>query len=316
MPADERVRPATRDDIPALSRLFREVFAQERPESVWRWKYFEHPVGASSWVFEADGRIVAHCGSTAVRFSSNGETITALQLVDFMSHPRYSGGIGGGGIFARTTTAMFDDARSRMSAKLLYGFPGERHRLVGERLLGYTTATQVGELQIEPGAGTHAPTRPLAPSDLDHFETVPSPMYAIRDRDLLRWRYLEHPVARYELIETPRRFLRGPASFAVIRRDEKVIHLMETGGSFAPHDIGALVRRLSALGAPVVGWCSPDHMISKRFREAGAVLTRRDHSLAAAWFLDEPEPARRRFFSSEAPAGEKFYFSLGDYDVY
>ncbi len=90
---------------------------------------------------------------------------------------------------------------------------------------------------------------------------------------------------------------------------------METGGSFAPHDIETLVRRLAGLGAPVVGWCSPDHEVTELFTDAGARLTIRDHSLAAAWFLDKPEPSKRRFFAKEPPEGAEFYVSLGDYDV-
>lgn len=315
MPAEERVRPATPDDAPELSRLFLEVFGHERPEQVWRWKFFGHPIGASSWVTEAEGRIVAHCGSTAVRFSLQGTPILALQLVDFMSHPRYAGGIGGGGIFARTTTAMFRDVLSRTPAKLLYGFPGERHRLAGERLLGYTTAGAVGEITIE-SASNDVETRPLEIADLDRFGEIPSPLHAMRDRDLLQWRYLEHPSATYEVVETSRRFLRKPRALAIVRRDGDGIRLMETGGSFAPHDVKALVERLSGLGAPVVGWCSPDHMITNRFRDAGCDVTIRDHSLAAAWFLESPDPARRRFFTSDAPRGSDFYFTLGDYDVY
>lgn len=315
MPVDERVRRATPEDIPALSELFSEVFGQQRAERVWHWKFFEHPVGASSWVFEAEGRIVAHCGSTAVSFSSHGRKTMALQLVDFMSHPRYSGGIGAGGIFARTTTAMFRDALSRTDAELLYGFPGERHRLVGERLLGYTTATRVGEIRIEP-RGDDVGTRELSARDLDRFVKIPSALYAVREKEWLRWRYLNHPVASYEVVETPRRLLRRSRSFAVIRREGGLVHLMETGGSFAPQDVEALVRQLAGLGAPVVGWCSPQHMITKLFTEAGCELSIRDHSLAAAWFLEEPDPSKRRFFSSEAPRGSEFYFSMGDYDVY
>lgn len=312
MPVDhERIRRSRPDDAPALSALFQLVFGHERPERVWHWKFFGHPVGAWSWVFEADGEIVAHCGAIAVRFSSEGRAILALQLVDFMSNPRYPGGLGAGGVFARMTTTMFRDILSRTDAKLLYGFPGERHRLVGERVLGYTTAGAIGELRLQT-RGDDVELRPLTPADLSRFSGIPSRFHAIRDESLLRWRYLEHPVARYEILEASG----ASQCSAIVRRQGDEVFLMETGGSFARNDINELTDRMSRLGGTVIGWCSPDHSITRIFTSAGFELHTRDHSLAAAWFLDQPDPSRRRFFSSEPPRGADFYISLGDYDVH
>lgn len=312
----ERVRRAEVSDIPELSRLFTSVFAQNREDEVWRWKYFSHPIGAWSFVFEADGKIVAHCGATAVRFRAHEREILAMQLVDFMSRPDFPGGIGGGGPFARTTTAMFRTILNTTQVRLLYGFPGERHRLVGQRLLGYRTAGPVGELTLRPSGAGSAHVRSLRPSDLRQFEDIPSPLHARRDLAFLRWRYLERPDARYEIVEARRRwFGRAPAA-AIVRRGENGIHLMETGGSFAPHALNELVEQLRALGGEVKGWCSPSHPTTIALTGAGFELVARDHSLAAAWFLDRPQPERRAYFEDVAPAGADFYVTLGDYDVY
>ncbi|HEY5609624.1 MAG TPA: GNAT family N-acetyltransferase, partial [Thermoanaerobaculia bacterium] len=132
----ETIRPATETDIPRLATLFETVFGQRRDERIWRWKYFDPLRSSLSVVCEAAGTIVAHCGGVAVEFVDHGKRYAAYQLVDFMSTRAYAGGVGAGGIFVRTADWFFRHARE-MGVKWVYWFPGERHRLVGQRLLGY-----------------------------------------------------------------------------------------------------------------------------------------------------------------------------------
>jgi hypothetical protein len=310
----ERIRPALPSDIPGLNALFREVFGQEREASIWKWK-FSNPFGSESWVCESGGEIVAHCGALAVEMQEGGRTVKAYQLVDFMSSARYAGGLGAGGVFARTTAAMFGKIVSTGSARLLYGFPGERHRVVGERLLGYRTVCPVAELRLHETAGDGG-WRALQEADLGNFESVPTPLGVRRSPRYLRWRYLEHPEHRYHVVESRRLFGRQPRAIAIVRKVDDEVRLMEIGGSFAPRHLEGLRRLLGGLGYPVVGWGSPRHPLTRALEQTGFEVKMRDHFLTAAWFLKDPVPQARRFFSDTPPSEEDFYFTQGDYDVY
>ncbi|HUO83922.1 MAG TPA: hypothetical protein VM534_02310, partial [Thermoanaerobaculia bacterium] len=182
----------------ALSRLFSRVFGDERPVEVWDWKYFRAPFGAESWVYESEGEIVAHAGGTIVELAGATPGARAIQLVDFMSRPDFAGGIGAGSAFARATVAMFSEVCRNRAFRVAYGFPGERHRLVGERILGYRAAERVMDLVLDPIAADVEPV-PLEETHLEMLEgdfglgVRRSPAY-------LRWRYLDHPRYRYGVV--------------------------------------------------------------------------------------------------------------------
>lgn len=303
MSAIEVIRPATSSDIAALGILFREVFGVERPESIWRWKYFDNPRGCASYVCDAGGVLVAHCGGTAVMVDDGGIRYPAFQSVDFMSSPAYPGGVGKGGVFVRTAEAFFRRYCSPDLFALVYGFPGERHRRLGERVLGYTPIEQVGELRLEP-SGSLEVARPLRRADLPLFVRSFSPFSVIRDDTYLSWRYLDHPLFRYEVVlaGSP---LRGNVAAAIVLREGEDVHLMELGGRLDPSSLRILAGRLSSLGAPVRFWCSLRHPLATALTVAGFVPTVRDHSIECRSFAGRLTPP---------PGG--FYFTLGDYDVW
>lgn len=306
MPADPReiIRPATVSDISALSALFLEVFGTERPEAVWRWKLFENPRGTASYVCEAEGRIVAHCAGLPVRFRDYEREYTAMQSVDFMSSPSYPGGIGRGGVFVRTAERFFDACCGASTIPLVYGFPGERHRLLGERLLGYRAVERVGELRLEP-SGTATETEPLTKADLALFQQLPIDMGAVRDERYLNWRYLEHPTFRYEVIRVKRALRLHSQIAALVRRTDETVYIMEIGGRFSRRSLASLAGALRNLGQPVLFWCSPQHPISRLLADCGFAVGTRDHSIECRFFVQR-----------DIPRPGELYYTLGDYDVY
>ena len=300
----EIIRPATVADIPALSALFLEVFHTERPDSLWRWKLFENPRGTASWVCEVNGRIVAHCAGLPVRFRDYEREYTAMQSVDFMSSPSYPGGIGRGGVFVRTAERFFDACCGSSTVPLVYGFPGERHRLLGERLLGYRAIEPVGELRLE-SAGSGSEPEPLSVAHLPVFQKLPIDMGAVRDEIYLRWRYLSHPTFRYEVVRVRRALRLHSQIAALVRRTDDTVFVMEIGGGFSRRSLNSLAEALRYLGKPVVFWCSPHHPISRLLADSGFEVTARDHSIECRFFIQRDIPR----------AGE-MYYTIGDYDVY
>lgn len=303
MPA-EQIRQSRRDDIPALGALFREVFGADRDPAVWSWKYFDNPRGLTSFVCEADGRLVAHCGGAPVRFRDYGLEHLALQSTDFMSSPRYPGGIGRGGVFVRTAQRFFAAYCGPSKVPMVYGFPGERHRLLGERLLGYRPIETVGEMRIDPESDRIG-IEELRERDLPFFSRVPVDFGALRDPVYLRWRYLDRPGARYGIVKVGRPLGMGTQIAAIVHQDERTIHVMEVAGVFSREAVGRLTGRLAGLGKEVVFWGSPGHPVGQRLVEGGFRMGARDHRVEFRSFTQRPTPR----------SGE-LYYTLGDYDVY
>lgn len=304
MPVDapELIRPTTLEDIPALSALFEEVFGERRPDRIWKWKYFENPRGTTSMVCRVGERIVAHCGGIPVRFRDFGQEVVALQSVDFMSSRHYPGGMGRGGVFVRTAERFFAAYCGPSKIPLVYGFPGERHRLLGERLLGYKPVEQVGQLRLDP-EGEGVVPEPLEARDLAFFGRIPLDLGAVRDPRYLAWRYLEHPTHRYGRISIRRPFGLGIA--ALVREEGAELLVMETAGRFSKGNVTALARALARVGKPVLAWGPPAHPAFRLLAEAGFRSTLRDHWIEF-----------RSFTQRETPRTGHFYYTLGDYDVH
>ncbi len=305
MPGEaEIVRPACRDDVPALGDLFEEVFGARRDPAIWIWKYFDNPRGCMSFVCEAAGRLVAHCAGTPVVFRDRGRDTLALQVSDIMSSPRHTGGAGRGGVFYRTMKGFFDAYCGPNAIPVVYGFPGERHRLVGERLLGYSAVEPVCEFHLDAGTASRRP-EPLALRDLDFFGRLPLRTGAVRDLTYLRWRYADHPVARYGKVAVRRRLLPGTQIAALVREDDRMLQVMEVAGRFSRTAVEDLAAALAAAGKEVLLWGSPEHPVGRALAEGGFSVRERDHWLEV-----------RRFDGGPAPAAGELYYSLGDYDVY
>lgn len=297
----ERVRPATEHDIPALSALFKEAFNSERSERVWLWKLFANPLGSASFVCEADGRIVTHCAGTAVIFIDGPMRYRALQSVDFMSSPSYAGGLGRGGAFVRTARGFFDTYCGPGRASLVYGFPGERHRILGETLLGYRPIEPVTEWSL-PVTGDGEEIVSFGRDAARDWPAARLNVGVERNAAYLAWRYADHPEHQYGIV-TYRRWLRTEVR-ALVRKTPEALFVMELGGPINASHLAGLSRKLAALGAPVRFWGSAASPLAALLTRCGWSSQQRDHSIECRFFIDRVALAR----------GE-MYYTLGDYDV-
>lgn len=300
----ETIRPATASDIPELQRLFTDIFNVTRAETVWRWKYFEHPLGSRSMVVDAGDRLVAHCGGTAVLMRDGSERYEAMQSVDFMSSRRYAGGAGRGGVFVRMVDAFFREYCGPSGTRLLYGFPGERHRLLGERVLGYAPVERVGEFSANPVSAAEPFFEPLDEAALRSFTSAGGGMGAERSFEYLAWRYLHHPVHSYGIVSA-RAWPWRTAARCLVRVDsEGRLLVTEWGGNTRGRAFRRLASRLRQMGRFVQGWTSERHPIARELSGTGWDVRGRDHFLEV-----------RSFSGRAVPRPGEMYYSLGDYDV-
>ncbi len=161
LPSGCIVREATAKDIPAINRLFAEVFGHARDDAATNWCLFENPAGpAIALIAELDGRVIAHRTLWPIPVRLHGESVRAAQSIDLMVHTAFRGT----GLFRTIALESFRAAR-RHGIELLYGFPNQ-HALQAGRGLGWNHIGDVGSfsrpLRSDAFARLPGPLRPLA----------------------------------------------------------------------------------------------------------------------------------------------------------
>lgn len=137
------VRPAEPSDRPALQRLFGQVFGTPPPAGEWEWKYDENPFrGASVAAFDGDDA-VGFFGGFATRYRGAAGSLPGVAGVDVMTAPA-ARRLGLQGVY-RELGEAFVRANRALGVPFYFGFPNDRHRIIGERLLGFRTIESVGQ---------------------------------------------------------------------------------------------------------------------------------------------------------------------------
>lgn len=138
-----QVRPALPADRPELLALFRTAFGAEASAAEWAWKYDRNPNPAPSAVAVLDGRIAGFYGGFGTRYRGAGGDVPGVSAVDVMTDPA-TRKLGRHAIF-RDLGEEYCRLNREAGAPFYFGFPHERHRVLGERLLGYRPVEPAGE---------------------------------------------------------------------------------------------------------------------------------------------------------------------------
>ena len=307
-----KIRPYLPGDELGIVHLFSTVFHHELSLAAWQWKYFRDDNPPPVFVAEADGQIVCHYGALHQRLSWEGKEVGAWDIVDVMCHPRYQGR----GLFRRTAQAFIAQLCTQQDI-CIYGFPGERHRRLGELLIGYEPIAPVYKLQKTFSSGSSVfpagavVLRSLPPDWDSHWHGLEKRfnLIAIRDRHALTWRYLRRPERRYRLLTIP-----GVPALAVIGIDLGKAYLME----FLLEEGDAASAQLLLLAVEAVCRAEGIETIEAWFA----------HFAWECRFLSGPggfcattaeNYFECRLFDQRLRASwlaEHFYYSLGDYDVF
>lgn len=307
------VRSYQPGDEEGIVRLFATVFQHDLPLALWQWKYLRNGESPPLYVAEEERQIVCHYGALCQRLAWEGNEVLGWDIVDVMCHPRYQGR----GLFRRAAQEFIAQLRTSSQGVLIYGFPGERHRRLGERLVGYEPITPVYKVQKTLPVGTSPfPAGALVlrslPPEWDRQWQLLERRFGLvmkRDRQLLSWRYLERPDKRYRLLT-----VHGSPALAVVGIETNKAYLMEF--LVREDDVAAaqiLVRAVEALCraegiVEIEGWFARFAWECRFLTgEGGFAGSEGDHYFAC------------RVFDSRLQASwlaEHFYYSLGDYDVF
>ncbi len=221
-------------DLPELERVFREAFGAEASQAEWTWKYVDAPFRRTSLVAVVDGRPEGFFGAWGTRYRGAGGDEPGLAAVDVMTS-RAARSLGRHGVFRELASAFFE-RNGAEGAPFVFGFPNDRHRKTGERLLDYVEVERCGEWE--------RPAR-LAPVGLRVFrrssreslfgrahEPLAELLHARpgwrsdRSARLLNWRFAGRPGVPYEVVQLLD--LRGRSrGYAVLRKHGTVARIVD-----------------------------------------------------------------------------------------
>ncbi|MBM4255896.1 MAG: GNAT family N-acetyltransferase [Deltaproteobacteria bacterium] len=306
------IRPVRAEDEAGILRLFSTVFHSDMSPEVWRWKYLRDEYPIPAFVAEEDGEIVCHYGTIRQRIAWQGQEHAAWDAIDVMAHPHKQGR----GLFRHTIQAFMREVCEGYGL-FLYGFPTERHKRLGELLVGYEPVARVHKVS------TLLPDTPAKAMLMDVvYDVLPLNwdahwplmqdrfgMLTLRDRAYLAWRYLARPNRRYRLVTIP-----AMPALAIVGVRDGVARLMEF---LVPSEDKRLARQVlrgaecvarEEGAASLEGWF-PTFSWECQFLCSDAQYRAED---TEHWL-------ECRIFDQRVSAGwlrGNFYYSFGDFDVY
>lgn len=314
-----RLQRVSSVDAADICSLFGRVFGYPMPSAEWQWKYGEGR-GHSILARTPKGQLVAHYGATVRRLSDRGEPVRALQIGDVMVDPDWRGNAGVSGLFyqvaAEFQRRFYGDTHV---FRVAYGFPNARAMKLAVRQRLYHPVDRLLELRwpVEVSFWNRrlvasqqqwnrlASGAFAALSDAMHHD-LQDALWVVRDKDYLRYRYADCPRGEYELIEVRRRLTPFPLGYAVLKRDEDHVKLMDLVGRVKqiPQIIEGIRVYLSQAGnKPLHAWVTPHQ--ANAFEGHGVEVHSTDLQIPCQALL--PNAAPERFLG-------RWWISYGDTD--
>jgi hypothetical protein len=205
------IRRAGSDDRASLLRLFSTVFGEPDPGPLWAWKYDHNPHDAACIVAVQEGEAVGFFGILATRYRGAGIDAPGGSVVDTMTSPSARGL--GRGVYREMAAAYVAENRA-MGLPFVFGFPHERARVVGEKLIGYRMVEPAGSwtrTRSAPGLLRRLRRRLLRVRSERDFSPRHDELAEIihsrpgirtdRSRKTLDWRFGLHPRHSYRRFE-------------------------------------------------------------------------------------------------------------------
>lgn len=231
-----KIRKAIESDEKGIRGLFAECFGKEMSYDEWAWKYNYSPWGSAATVVENEDKIIVHYGGLKSKFFYKGRTFDVFQPCDVMTHPKYRARFfSKKGIMIKTGDLFY----SSNPMHFAFGFPSERHAILGTKQLGYTEHSYVSVLKKNIDKHKYIWT-PLLKVDIswnfiDPFE-LDSLWENIKDENNLSiekkspyifWRFRDNPVRHYKPLIIRGRFNKMLKAFCVFSISENELSIMD-----------------------------------------------------------------------------------------
>lgn len=219
------IRGLEEEDEEGIRSLFALCFGKELSPDEWIWKYKASPWGGTAAIAVDDGEIIAHYGGLKMKFSFQGKTFDVFQPCDVMTHPKFrarifskKGAMVKAGEYFYNTNPM----------DFAFGFPSERHAILGTKQLGYTEHGYVTVLTKKvsgsgrgwgPFSKVQTGWDSMSGAELDSmWEEVKNAagLTICKNSSYLFWRYRDNPSRQYLPVVVRSGFRKRPMAFGVL----------------------------------------------------------------------------------------------------
>lgn len=300
-----QARVLQQDDMDAVRALFREVFKEDMPEALWRWKY-ERELSKGAVVLK-DGRIVAHYGGLGRRVLLCGEETVSVQIGDVMVAPSVRQSVRSNSPFYLAYTTFVDTyVGYGKFFPFGFGFPNDRAFRIAEKLGFYAKVGSMSQVRWHPARSWRAAllradtlTRPALLQQAAAVDGLWQAMLTehrahvigVRNADYIDYRYFQRPGKDYRVLLLRRRLGGKPLALVVVEPREQGLFLLDFVGRLAalPPTIHYL-RDLAAREAlsVVFTWCGSHH--AGQFNMADATVESLPISIPANIWTRGPGP--------------------------
>jgi hypothetical protein len=311
------IRNMREGDEEAVRTLFSQCFGKEMSHDVWSWKYEKSPWGSTAAVAIYEDTIIAHYGGLKMKFCHQGKSFDVYQPCDVMTHPKYRARI-----FSRRG-AMVRAGEFFYKANPMdfaFGFPSERHAVLGTKQLGYTEHRYVTLLHKEVSGIRHILNFKLRTDtgwnyvndvEIDALWQATKVDYGLSVEKISRyifWRYRDNPSKQYEPLIVRNRFGKALKAFAVFCRKENELAVLDF---FCARDLNITtlfrIFENAAIRYGLKGirlWMNPKEDIFRIFIDYGY---RAEKGVPYIFKILNRELTPLFLF-------DKYYYRMGDYD--
>lgn len=228
------IRKATESDEEGIISLFNLCFGRELTHEEWAWKYKDSPWGSTAIVAADGDKVVAHYGGLKMKFYSPKQDFDVYQPCDVMTHPKYRARFAKRGAMVKAGELFY----SINLMDFAFGFPSERHAILGTKQLRYTEHGYVTVLskkvlfkprvnlflKVEKGWNS------VKESELDSLWQEVRDDYDLtieKNSRYIFWRYRDHPARQYEPMLVRSRYRGALKAFAVFFIKEHELSILD-----------------------------------------------------------------------------------------
>jgi len=230
-----KFREATHNDIPQILKVLKASLGEtssKKTEEVWRYKHIDNPFGESLvLVAEEEGEIVGVRAFMRWKWQKGDEVYSAFRAVDTATHPAHQGK----GIFKKLTLKALEIGKER-GDHFVFNTPNSQSK-PGYLKMGWEG---VGKLKVHlrllfPAknitvnhkvSGNLNDCRELLNSFYQRLK-VTDRLYTPKDVAYIKWRYLNNPLQRYEVLIHKEYFIAGyvkaRGKFSEFRLSEAIV---------------------------------------------------------------------------------------------
>lgn len=315
------VRAVDVEAAPAMLDLFSRAFGKPMEPALWRWKYGGRPcAGVAAW---RGGQAVAHYGWIGRGVVFRGERLSCVQSCDVMTAPTERGNLSREGAYP-AVALTFSDCLIGEAPKwpFSFGFPSDRHGRLGQRLGIFHPTVRIMErawncndaegparsLALEPVRGDPSWARRIDGLWARMRDSLGDAAVCERDHRYFFWRFLGHPVNRYDCIAVSRARGRAWLGVVVVLDQGEWIELVDVLGALP--DLPLLVAAAARFGkerqkAVARGWVS--EAFAGAFGEGGLPMT----YAGLSFVMVESSPPRW-----QSRIGDRWFVMAGDTDFH